>query len=184
MEDERIVELYWARSESAIRETETKYGSYCGRIARNILGNAEDAQECLNDTWLAAWNAIPPHRPSVLKPFLGAITRRIALTKQRDSLRLKRGGGEAALALEELEDCVPSDESVEEQFEAKELEAAISRFVGSLPDTERRVFILRYWYVEPIDTICLKSGFGRSKVKSMLLRTRKRLGEYLKKEGF
>ena len=184
MEDEKIVELYWERSERAISETAEKYGVYCGSIARNILASAEDAEECLNDTWMAAWNAIPPHRPSVLKTFLAKLTRRIAITRWRDLHRDKRGGGEAALALDELGECLPSGESVEDAVVAAELGEAVNRFVRSLPDDERRVFLRRYWYLDPIDTICRRFDFSHGKVKSMLHRTRIKLHDHLKKEGF
>lgn len=107
MEDSAIVTLYWQRSEQAIAESDTKYGPYCGHIAYGLLQNSEDAQECVSDTWLAAWNAMPPHRPAVLRLFLGKLTRRLSLQRLRRQGRLKRGGGEAALALEELGDCVP-----------------------------------------------------------------------------
>lgn len=184
MEDERIVELYWARSEIAIAATAEKYGQYCGVIAGNILGSAEDTEECLNDTWLAAWNAIPPHRPKVLKSFLAKLARRTALKKHRDLHREKRGGGEVALALEELSECIPGGESVEDEMLAAELADAIKHFVAALDETERKVFLCRYWYLDKIETIARDFGFGESKVKTMLHRTRRKLGDFLKKEGF
>ena len=184
MEDERIVELYWARSEEAIFATAEKYGAYCGSIVKNILHVAEDAEECLNDTWLAAWNAIPPHRPSVLKAFLAKLARRTALKRYRDTHRVKRGGGEIALALEELNECIPSGERVEEALLAAELAEAIRRFVRDLSEEERKVFLCRYWYLDPIKDICRDFDFSASKVKSMLHRTRRKLGEFLRKEGF
>ena len=184
MEDEKIVELYWLRSEQAISETAEKYGGYCGRIARNILINELDTEECLNDTWMAAWNAMPPHRPSILKTFLAKLTRRLAITRWRDAHRDKRGGGEAALALEELSECLDSGESVEDKVIAVELNEAVNRFIKSLPDDERRVFLRRYWYLDSMEEISRRFDFSIGKVKSMLHRTRLKLNEYLQKEGF
>lgn len=183
MEDSDIVALYWARREQAVTETAAKYGSYCHSIAQNILANPEDAEESVNDAYLAAWNAIPPHRPAVLRTFLGKLTRRQALKKWRDGVREKRGGGETALALEELEECVPSGSGAEDAVMAAELALALRRFVAGLPDTERRVFLCRYWYLDPVRTVSRTFGFSESKVKSMLHRTRTKLRTYLQKEG-
>lgn len=184
MEDARIVDLYWARSETAIDETSAKYGKYCYAIAHNILSNTEDANESVNDTYLAAWNSMPPQRPSVLSSFLGKITRRISIDKWRARNAEKRGGGEIILALDELSDCVPFGTNVEQAIEAAELGKAIDRFVMALPLMERRVFICRYWYLDPIALICQRFGFSQSKVKVMLHRTRNSLRNYLDKEGF
>ena len=183
MEDARIVELYWARSERAIDETSAKYGKYGYTIAHNILANAEDADESVNDTYLAAWNSIPPHRPAILSAFLGKITRRIAIDKWRARSAEKRGGGELALALDELSECVPAGINVEQTVEAEELGKAIDRFVMALPLMARRVFICRYWYLDPIASICQQFGFSQNKVKVMLHRTRNNLRNYLEKEG-
>lgn len=183
MEDNKIVDLYWMRNENAISETAAKYGKYCYAIAYNILGHAEDAKESVNDTYLGAWNAMPPHRPTVLRTFLGKIARRVSLKRWRDGSREKRGGGEVALALDELSECVPSKASVEEEIIAAELAETLNRFVSGLPDTERQVFICRYWYLDSIDKISRDFHFSRSKVKSMLHRTRARLLNYLRQEG-
>ena len=121
MEDSAIVTLYWQRSEQAIAESDTKYSPYCGHIAYGLLQNSEDTQECVSDTWLAAWNAMPPHRPAVLRLFLGKLTRRLSLQRRRRQGRLKRGGGEAALALEELGDCVPLGGDAQQALEGREL---------------------------------------------------------------
>ncbi|XBX10749.1 sigma factor (plasmid) [Enterocloster clostridioformis] len=121
MEDDSIVNLYWTRSENAISETSKKYGNYCYSIAYNILGNAEDADESVNDTYLDAWNNIPPHHPSILSTFLGKITRRISIDKWRSRNAKKRGGGEIVLVLDELSDCIPSNQNVEHEVEAAEL---------------------------------------------------------------
>lgn len=183
MEDAHIVDLYWARSETAIDATSEKYGKYCYAIAHNILTSAEDADESVNDTYLAAWNSMPPQRPSVLSSFLGKITRRISIDKWRARNAEKRGGGEIILALDELSDCVPFGTNVEQVIEAAELGKAIDRFVMALPLMERRVFICRYWYLDPIASICQRFGFSQSKVKVMLHRTRNSLRNYLEKEG-
>ena len=184
MDDERIVELYWKRNENAISETATKYGSYLNSISYNILVNIEDAQECVNDTYHDAWNSMPPHRPSILSTFLGKITRRISIDRWRKYQAAKRGGGEITLALEELEDCIAGTSHVEKEFERQELINLINRFLRSLPDTERRVFMCRYWYMDSIPSISKQFGFSQSKVTSMLHRTRGKLRAQLVKEGY
>lgn len=184
MEDARIVDLYWERSESAILETSTKYGKYCHTIAYNILASHEDADESVNDTYLDAWNSMPPHRPSILSTFLGKITRRISIDKWRGRTAEKRGGGEIVLALDELSDCVPSDHNVEQAFELAELAKVIDNFVMTLPPMDRRVFICRYWYLDPISAISKQFGFSESKVKMMLHRQRRRLLSHLEREVF
>ena len=183
MEDARIVDLYWARSETAINETSAKYGKYCYTIAHNILANREDADESVNDTYLAAWNSMPPHRPAILSTFLGKITRRISIDKWRSRSAEKRGGGEIFLALDELSECISSHNSVEQEIEAAELGKAIDCFVMALPLMERRVFICRYWYLDSIASICQQFGFSQSKIKVMLHRTRKDLRSYLERQG-
>lgn len=184
MDDNEIVELFFGRSDKAISETEKKYGAYCSRIAYNILSNLQDTEECVNDTWLGAWNSIPPHRPQTLKTFLGKITRRLSLMKLRSQSRLKRGKGSVDVALEELSDCIPARGSVDTAFEEKELAAAINVFLSSLRETERDVFVCRYWYFAPIATISKSFGFSDSNVKSMLFRTRNKLRTYLQEEGY
>ena len=183
MEDREIVDLYWARNEKAIGATASKYGSYCYSIAYNILGSQEDAEESVNDTYLGAWNAMPPHRPTVLRTFLGRLARCVSLKRWRDARRDKRGGGEVSLALDELSECVPSRASVEESVIADELSERIDRFIGTLDKTERQVFLCRYWYLDPIDRIGADFGFSSGKVKAMLHRTRAKLLAYLEKEG-
>ncbi len=183
-EDKELIRFFFARSEKAILHTEEKYGAYCGRIAGNILRNAEDAQEAVNDTWLAAWNAIPPQVPKCMAAFLGKITRRIAINRLDARNAAKRGGGELLLALDELSECIPSCFSVEKTLEEKELAEFIQSFVKSLPKKECHVFILRYWYMEPIRYIAERMGWSEGKVKSMLLRTRKKLRTKLEMEGY
>ena len=184
MEDDSIVNLYWARSENAISETSKKYGNYCYSIAYGILGNIEDADESVNDTYLDAWNSIPPHRPSILSTFLGKITRRISIDKWRGRTAKKRRGGEIVLVLDELSDCIHSNQNVEHEVEAAELVQLIDSFVMSLSPMERRVFICRYWYFDPISEIAQRFGFSQSKVKMMLHRQRKNLLNRLEREEF
>jgi len=182
MEDSRIVDLYWQRSQEAITQTAKKYGRYCFSIAYNILENGADAEETVNDTWLGAWNAMPPHRPELLSTFLGKITRRLALKRWEAGRAAKRGGGETALVLEELAGCIPG-KSMEEILDAAELSRILRSFVQKLPQAERRIFVCRYWYLDPIADIAKAFGFSQSKVKSMLLRTRNKLKKELEKEG-
>ncbi len=184
MEDERIIALYWARAEEAISQTAQKYGAYLHRIAWGILQEQEDARECVNDTYYDAWNAIPPHRPAVLSAFLGRITRRIAIDRWRKNRAQKRGGGELVLALEELAECADPNGDPVAQVEKGELAVCIAGFVAGLPELERRVFLSRYWYLEPVDTIAKKFGFSRSKVASMLHRIRGKLRRRLEQEGY
>ncbi len=183
MEDEQIVDLYWQRSDLAISETDQKYGRYCHTIAYHICGIDADAEECVNDTWFRAWNLMPDQRPAVLSAFLGRITRNIAIDCIKAKNRLKRGGGEAALALDELEECVPGGMNPEQAVEEQELEDAIGRFTAALPETERRIFVLRYWYLASIDEIAKKLQFSKGKIKSSLFRTRSKLRSFLQEEG-
>lgn len=184
MEDKEIIDLYLAREERAIQETDGKYGKYCFTIANNILESPEDSQECVSDTYLAAWNNIPPRLPAVLATFLGKITRNISLNRWRNRNAYKRGGGQVELALEELEGCLTSGETPEDKLAKKELLRSLNRFLGSLPETERNVFVCRYWYLDPIADIGNRFGFSKSKVTSMLHRTRGKLRKHLEKEGY
>ena len=183
MNDKNIVDLYFNRDEEAITQTDKKYGRYCYSIAYNILTNKEDAEESVSDTYMTAWRAIPPRRPSVLSTFLGKITRHISIDRWRERSANKRGGGEVTLALEELEDCVAGLQNVEMEYERKELIRAYVKFLDMLPDTERRVFLCRYWYVDSVEAIAEKFGFSQSKVKTMLYRTRAKLRKQLAEEG-
>lgn len=182
MEDAKIVALYADRNEQAIEETEKKYRRYCWTIACNILGDPEDAAECVNDAWLAAWNSIPPHSPEQLGLYLGKLTRRAALKKLRLTHAAKRGGGEGVLALEELKECLPAGNSVEDGVLAQAVATGINKFLSGLSGLHRQMFVRRYWFLEPVDTIALELGCSRSKVSSILHRTRIRLREYLMKE--
>ena len=184
MDDKQIIDLYFARKEQAIGETAKKYGKFCFAIARNILGNIPDAEETVNDTYIGAWNSIPPHRPATISTYLGKITRRLALKRWTANRTQKRGGGEAALALEELAGCIPSDFDVESQMEMAELTQILNKFVRNLSKAERDVFLCRYWYLDSIEAIARRFDFSQSKVKSMLSRTRKKLCAHLQKEGY
>ena len=183
MEDKDIIGLYRAREEAAISRTAEKYGGYCGSIARNILENEEDVEECLNDAWLGAWNTIPPKEPENLATYLGKLTRNRAIDLRRSRTRVKRGGDTVTLALEELRDCIPGGSDPERAVLGQELTRALNRFLGTLPATERSVFLCRYWYLDDIAAIGSSFGFRQSKVKSMLHRTRTKLRTYLQKEG-
>ena len=183
MNDREIVNLYWQRSEKAITETEQKYGRYCHIIAYNILDNSEDSEECVNDTWMSAWNAMPDKRPDRLGPFLARITRNFALTKIVRRTAKKRGGGEAVLALEELDECLSDRCDLEKEIEDWELSRAIDAFVGNLPEVEQLVFVSRYWFMATEREIAEKLGLSRSGVAAMLKRTRSKLKTYLMMEG-
>lgn len=183
MEDKEIVKMYWARDEQAISETKTKYERYCHSIAYNILQNQEDAEESVNDTYLGAWNSMPPNKPEKLSTFLGKITRNVSFKKWRNLTADKRGNGEVALVLDELQECVPAGDTVDDEIQVKELASMIDAFLRGIPEIERKVFVCRYWYTDSITDICKQFGYGQSKVKMMLSRTRKKLLEKLIKEG-
>jgi RNA polymerase sigma-70 factor (ECF subfamily) len=184
MEDERIVALYWERSEDAIRQTQSKYDNYCMGIAGRILSNHEDARECVNDTYLAAWDAIPPQRPAVLSTFLGKLTRRISIDRWRALTADKRGGSAVTVALEELEACIPGGTDPVKEVEAKELARAISGFLRTLPYIQRKVFLMRYFEMADLTQIQEEFQISNGKAKSMLHRTRKKLKTYLQEEGY
>jgi len=181
VDDQAIIALFWARDEMAIGETKAKYGRLCRGIARNILGNEEDAEECENDTYLKTWQAIPPQRPAVLPAYLGRIARNIALNRWKAGRADKRGGGEVPLSLDELGDCVSGREDPD--LDEGEVLAAIERFLDSLEQADRLVFLLRYWQLEPVAAIARRMAWSESKVTSRLFRLRKRLKSQLEKEG-
>lgn len=184
MKDDAIIELYWQRQEQAVEESTRKYGAYCIQLAGRILGSAHDAEECVNDVLQAAWDSIPPNRPENLKSYLGKLTRRICMKRWRAFDAQKRGGGEAALSLEELSDCIPEGRDLEAAMVAKELTAVLNGFLESLPKQDRQVFVLRYWHGYSIREISSRFGFSKSKTESMLYRTRNKLRQRLEKEGF
>ena len=180
MEDKEIVSLYWARSDRALTETAAKYGSYCLCVARRIVPCYEDAEECVQDTWLHAWNAIPPARPDRLRAFLGRITRNLSLDRLRLESREMRGGGEAQLCFEEQESVLA--DAPEEAADALALRQALDRFLESLPKISRIIFLRRYWYFQSVAEIAADLGMGESRVKMTLLRTRNRLKQALEQE--
>ena len=184
MEDTKIVDLYLARDESAVAETASKYGLRLRGIARRLLDSEPAAEECENDTYLEAWNRIPPDEPDPFSHYLGRLTRWLSLSRLRDQNRLRRGGGEPTLALEELEGTLAAPSDAESVVEYRELTAAIDRFLAKLPETERRVFLCRYWHFAGVAEIAAQFGFTRSKVKSMLLRCRRKLKQQLLEEGY
>ena len=183
MEDQNIIALFFDRSEQAIVETDKKYGGLCYSIAYHILDNREDSEECVSDTYLAAWKTIPPRRPSVLSAFLSKMTRHISIDRWRRVNAKKRGGGQMLLALEELGDCVGS-QTMESELTRRELTRILNDFLSSLSETERNVFLCRYRYLDSTETISQASGFSQSKVTSMLHRLRGRLHKRLSEEGY
>ncbi len=182
MEDSQIIELYWARSESAIAETGLKYGGFLQTIAWNILRSHDDAEECVNDTYLRTWNAIPPARPAALRAWLGRIARNLSLDRWKERRTQKRGGGEMEVLLGELDACVPAPHGVEKKLEDQAIAAAVSAFLRTLPRESRIMFLRRYWYGEDLSAIAGELGCGLGKVKSSLFRTRNALRAYLEKE--
>lgn len=182
MEDAEILALYENRSEEAIRETEKKYGAYCFSVAMNVLEDRQDAQEVISDTWLSAWNSIPPQKPRILSSYLARITRNLAIDRWRGSRASKRGGGQMALALEELSGCIPGGESPETGVLRQELLEGVVRFLAALPPVERNVFLCRYWYFDSAQDIGARLGLSGGKVRSMLYKTRKKLRAFLEEE--
>ena len=184
MEDLEIVELYWCRNEQAIAETATKYGNYLTTIARNILFNHEDADECVNDTYLRAWNAMPLHRPKLLRTFLGKVTRNLAFIRYQKDHAQKRGCGEIPLILEEFGDCVSGKSDLEESYDRKLLLEEIQVFLLQQPEIKRRIFLCRYWYAEGVGDIARRFSITENHVSVMLRRLRIKLRQYLLERGF
>ncbi len=183
MEDGKIIELYWRRSQEAIVESQKKYENYCMKIAMNVLSNREDARECVNDVWLAAWDKIPPNRPEILSAFLGKIARRISIDCYRRQTAAKRGGNEMTLALEELEECLVARDTVEELIEKKELERSLNEFIHELDEEKQDMFVRRYWYLDSMKQIARRHKCSESKVRTTLFRCRKQLQEKMQEEG-
>ena len=183
MEDSQIVSLYWQRKEEAIVRTDKKYGRYLTTIAYNILSDREDSRESVNDTYLAAWNSMPPQKPQVLSTYLGTLTRRISIDLFRKRASQKRGGGEYALSLEELGECIGNN-TTEEAADVQALSNAIASFLRTVSPEARNVFLCRYYYLDPVKKIASYCGITESKAKILLHRTRQSLWEYLQKEGF
>lgn len=184
MEDSQIVALYWQRDADAVSETAKKYGAYCFAIAERILHNTEDAEECVNDAWLRAWNAMPPQKPGVLRLFLAKITRNLALDRFQAQNAEKRGGGELALVLEELGECLGGGTDAGAAVEAGELRECIRRFVRALPEREGNVLVRRCFFAEPVAAIAGRYGLTENHVMVILSRTRKKLKAHLLKEGY
>ena len=184
MEDKAILDLYFARDELAITETDRKYGSYCYSVANRILNSHEDSEETVSETYWQTWNSIPPQRPSFLKLFLAKITRNFAFTRWRKQSAAKRGGGETELVLEELAGCIPGTEQIDDQLNAKELAGVIRKFLDTLPERDQDIFLQRYFFVEDAETIAARYGMKRTNVNVILSRTRAKLKTYLTKEGY
>lgn len=184
MEDDEIVALYWRKDADAITETSNKYGAYCFAIADNILHSGEDAEECVNDVWLGAWNAIPPQRPRKLKLFLAKITRNLSFNRFNARTAQKRGGGELDLVLEELAECVGVESDVESAYEARELARSVNEFVRALPERHGNVFVRRYFFTESAAAIAKRYGLSENNVTVILSRTRKKLKARLIEEGY
>ena len=183
MQDETIVQLYFERNEDAIKETQIKYDKYLTKIAYNILSDYDDSRESVNDTYLAAWNSIPPHKPISLSAYLGKITRRLSIDIFRKRNRDKRKASQYSVSLSELEECIPGYETPEMQLENMELAEMLNKFLRELPKDARNVFIGRYYYLDSIRNVAGYCGMTEGKVKSLLFRTRCKLRDYLKKEG-
>ena len=184
MEDSEIVDLYWDRDEAAISHTQDKYDRYLTKIAWNILANAEDSRESVNDTYLAAWNSMPPHRPGVLSTYLGKITRRISIDCFRGRNRDKRRDSQYALSLEELGECVSGGNTTEEIVNVKLLADSIGIYLRLQSPRARTAFLARYYYLDSLKEVAAACGMTESQTKSLLYRTRVGLKEYLRKEGF
>ncbi len=183
MEDNNIIELFFQRSENAIAETSKKYGRYCRKIAYSILQNSRDTEECVNDTYLKAWNSIPPQKPNNLAVFLSRITRNLALDKYRSANRIKRGKGQTEQVLDELSGCLPLENKTEAVIEDIVITETVNNFLSSLSAENRTVFVRRYWYMDSIQKIAHDHGYSISKVKMSLMRSRNELKILLEKEG-
>ena len=183
MDDRQIIELYNERSEAAISETADKYGKHCRYIAYNILYNDQDSEECVNDTWLRAWNTIPPQQPNKLSAYLGKITRNLALDRYKFYNREKRGKGQTTLVLEELSECISDGNRTEQEIDVRLLVESLNTFLRNLPAEKRRILVRRYWYLSPVSEIARDFEMSESSVKTILHRTRIKLKHFLEKEG-
>ena len=183
MEDTQIIDLFFSRDQQAIQQTEIKYGRLCYHIAWNILSSREDAEESVSDTYLSAWNSIPPTRPAFLAAFLAKITRHISLNCCRDRSRLKRNAFICELSAE-MEQCIPAPDDSSCRMDDLALRTAINDFLGKLDEEKRNIFVRRYWYLDSVADIAKRYGISESKVKTTLFRCRNRLREHLNKEGY
>lgn len=179
MEDQDIIDLYFSRDEQAIRETHEKYGGFCHSLAMGILENREDAEECVNDTYLRTWNSIPPHRPSSLKAFIGKITRNLSIDRLRHR-RIARHNSHMEVLLSELDDCIPAAAETEESALAELLDG----FLSSLEPLNRRLFMGRYWHAYPVARLAEYYGMTPNAVSVRLYRLREQLRVYLEKGGY
>ncbi len=182
MKNDKLVKLIWKRDESALPAMENEYGDYIFKLSLGILGNARDAEECLNETLLAAWNSIPPNCPEDLRTYLAKLARRISISRARKNYSQKRISSEAMVSLDELDDCLTVGLTLDEELDAERLAALIDRFLRSLDETERNVFMRRYWCSEKVVDIAKSYGFSEGKTKMMLQRTRNKLRKFLESE--
>ena len=182
MDDKQIIELYFERNEQAIKETQTKYGAFCHRIAMNVLGIHEDAEECVNDTYYSAWKQIPPTVPEVFKVYLGRITRNLSISRFR-AMRAKKRYSSMEIMLSELNDCVPSPSNVEQTIEAMQLSEYISQWLDSLPEEDCALFVRRYWFGDEVQELAKKCGITAAKMAQRMLRLRKSLKAALEQKG-
>jgi len=183
VEDYEIIQLYWERSERAIPETAVKYGRYCRCIAFNILHSNEDSEECVNDTYLRVWKAIPPHKPNNFQAFIGKITRNLSLNRYEKRTAEKRGDGRTELVLEELAECIGNSENIEQITEEGLIREVINIFLKELKPETRKLFVRRYWYLSSIKEIAEEYGMTESNVAVTLFRLREKLKKTLEEEG-
>lgn len=183
MKDDEIIELYWKRDEDAIIETSNKYGKYCKYIAFNILGNTEDTEESVNDTYMHTWNAIPPNRPRVLRTWLGRITRNISIDKYKFNNAKKRSQNEVDILLSELDDCIPANSNIEKEIEDQEIAKVLNDFLSNLSQEKRIIFVRRYYFSDSVVQISKRYNLSESRIKSSLFRIRKELKKFMEKEG-
>lgn len=183
MEDTAIIELYWARNEDALTQTDQKYGPMCRALAFNILSDRQDSEECVNDTWHRAWDTMPPQRPDSLRAYLGRIVRNLSISRLRKRTAQKRGGG-LDVMLSELEDCLPAAGSIENKLEDKELAASISRWLRTLSTDDRVLFVRRYWYGEPSHDLAREWDLLPNQMAKRMLKLRRSLKQFLEQEGF
>ena len=182
MEDIAIIELYWARDEAAITETDLKYGTLCRRLAFNILSSREDSEECVNDTWHRAWDTMPPQRPGSLRAYLGRIVRNLSISRLRSRTAQKRGGGYEVL-LSELEDCLSATGGPEQELESAELAGYISAWLRTLPEDDRALFLRRYWYGDGVNALAAEWSCPPNRMTKRMARLRRSLRDALEKEG-
>lgn len=182
MEDQQIIELYFKRDESALTETAKKYGTFCLRIAMNVLSVREDAEECVNDTYHTAWNQIPPTKPDSFKAFLGRIVRNFSISKYRALHAKKRFNG-LEVMLSELNDCVPAAENIEQELEAKELTEYINTWLEGLTAEDRALFVRRYWYGDEVRNLAKRCGISAAQMSQKMLRLRRKLKAFLEEKG-